>query len=317
MAVASDQTTSICNNCDREIPSLNLDLHVAHCSLKLEKCKICGLMVPKKHADKHFLKKHAPVTCSLCNETVEREELAVHKGENCPQRMLACEYCEFPLPAIDLIEHQEVCGNRTELCHLCSRYIMLRERSVHESRCNGSTNNITESSRAIPSSNHDFHVAHSSPKLEKCKTCGDMVPEKDAEEHFLRTHAPVACSLCNETVEREVLAVHKRENCPQRVVTCEYCKHPFPAIDLFKHQEVCGNRAERCHLCSRYIRLCDRNAHERRCNGKSSRNTSQAERDRGALRTQQHEGPKPPRVLTIAIIGIAVVLGALFYQRKA
>ncbi|PHU01177.1 hypothetical protein BC332_30964 [Capsicum chinense] len=178
---------------DREIPSLNLDLHVAHCSLKLEKCKICGLMVPKKHADKHFLKKHAPVTCSLCNETVDREELAVHKGENCPQRMLACEYCEFPLPAIDLIEHQEVCGNRTELCHLCSRYIMLRERNVHESRCNGSTNKITE----------------------------------------------------------------------------------------------------------------------------SSRNTSQAERDRGALRTQQHEGPKPPRVLTIAIIGIAVVLGALFYQRKA
>ena len=37
---------------------------------------------------------------------MEREILAVHKGENCPKRIVTCEYCEFPLPAIDLFEHQ-------------------------------------------------------------------------------------------------------------------------------------------------------------------------------------------------------------------
>ncbi|KAM3289656.1 hypothetical protein CQW23_25637 [Capsicum baccatum] len=147
MAVASDQATSICSHCDRAIPTSNLDLHVAHCSRKLEKCKVCGDMIPKRHAEEHFLSTHAPVACSLCSETVGREILAVHKGENCPQRIVTCEYCEFPLPAIDLYKHQEVCGNRTELCHLCSRYIRLRERDVHESRCNGSANNIAESSR--------------------------------------------------------------------------------------------------------------------------------------------------------------------------
>lgn len=46
------------------------------------------------------------VSCSLCSETMEREILAVHKGENCPQRIVTCEFCEFPLPAIDLSEHQ-------------------------------------------------------------------------------------------------------------------------------------------------------------------------------------------------------------------
>ncbi|KAF3632095.1 putative MADS-box transcription factor 27-like [Capsicum annuum] len=147
MAVASDQATSICSHCDRAIPTSNLDLHVAHCSRKLEKCKVCGDMIPKRHAEEHFLSTHAPVACSLCSETVGREILAVHKGENCPQRIVTCEYCEFPLPTIDLYKHQEVCGNRTELCHLCSRYIRLRERDVHESRCNGSANNIAESSR--------------------------------------------------------------------------------------------------------------------------------------------------------------------------
>jgi len=148
MDVAYDQATNICSHCDRAIPALNIDLHYAHCSRNLERCKICGDMVPKKHAEEHFLNTHAQVSCSLCSETMEREILAVHKGENCPKRIVTCEYCEFPLPAIDLFEHQEVCGNRTELCDLCSRYIRLREINDHESRCVGVPNIPAESSRA-------------------------------------------------------------------------------------------------------------------------------------------------------------------------
>ncbi|CDP00945.1 unnamed protein product [Coffea canephora] len=148
MAVASDDATRNCSHCDRVIPSSNFDLHFAHCSRKLEKCKICGDMVPRVSAEEHFLSTHAPVSCSLCSETMEREVLAIHKGENCPQRIVTCEFCEFPLPAIDLLEHQEVCGNRTELCYLCNRYIRLRERIGHDSRCTGVADNIAESSRA-------------------------------------------------------------------------------------------------------------------------------------------------------------------------
>jgi len=47
------------------------------------------------------------------------------------------------------------------------------------------------SDRAIPAANIDLHYAHCSRKLEKCKVCGDMVPRKNAEDHYLRTHAPV------------------------------------------------------------------------------------------------------------------------------
>ncbi|KAK4751824.1 hypothetical protein SAY87_020622 [Trapa incisa] len=137
MEVAAEEATKICKHCERAIPSSNIDLHFAHCSRNLEKCKVCGDMVPRRHAEEHFLNTHAPVSCSLCSEMMERDILAVHKGENCPQRIVTCEFCEFPLPAIDLAEHQEVCGNRTELCHLCNRYIRLREKYSHESGCNG------------------------------------------------------------------------------------------------------------------------------------------------------------------------------------
>uniref|UniRef100_A0A7C9D3A9 TRAFD1/XAF1 zinc finger domain-containing protein n=1 Tax=Opuntia streptacantha TaxID=393608 RepID=A0A7C9D3A9_OPUST len=146
MAMVSEETTSICSHCNRSIPSLNIDLHYAHCSRNLEKCVVCGDMIPRKHAEEHYQNTHAPVACSLCSETMDREILEVHEGEKCPQRIVTCEYCEFPLPAIDLSEHQELCGNRTESCHRCGRYIRLRDRYVHETTCNGTADNVVGSS---------------------------------------------------------------------------------------------------------------------------------------------------------------------------
>ncbi|XP_004501053.1 uncharacterized protein [Cicer arietinum] len=147
MAAVSDQPTSICIHCDRPIPAANIDLHSVHCARNLEKCKVCGDMVPKQHAEDHYLSTHAPVSCSLCSETMARDSLDIHKGENCPQRIVTCEFCEFPLPAIDLAEHQEVCGNRTELCQLCNKYVRLRERYNHEFNCNIIQDNAAGSSR--------------------------------------------------------------------------------------------------------------------------------------------------------------------------
>ena len=61
------------------------------------------------------------VSCSLCSETMQREILAVHKGENCPQRIVTFKYCEFPLPAMDLFEHQviTVSDSRCEIYIIC------------------------------------------------------------------------------------------------------------------------------------------------------------------------------------------------------
>lgn len=46
---------------DRAIPAANIDLHSVHCARNLEKCKVCGDMVPRKHAEDHYLSTHAPV----------------------------------------------------------------------------------------------------------------------------------------------------------------------------------------------------------------------------------------------------------------
>ncbi|XP_066387931.1 uncharacterized protein [Miscanthus floridulus] len=145
---------STCAHCQREIPSSNIDLHSVHCARNLQKCQHCCEMIPRKLMDEHYDENHAPINCSLCKETIERESWDLHKGEKCPQRIVACEYCEFELPAVDLHEHQDVCGNRTELCQTCRKYIRLCEWIGHETQChtnsNGSADTSSVSARAIP-----------------------------------------------------------------------------------------------------------------------------------------------------------------------
>ncbi|CAD6203672.1 unnamed protein product [Miscanthus lutarioriparius] len=141
---------STCAHCQREIPSSNIDLHSVHCARNLQKCQHCCEMIPRKLMDEHYDENHAPINCSLCKETIERESWDLHKGEKCPQRIVACEYCEFELPAVDLHEHQDVCGNRTELCQTCRKYIRLREWIGHETQCHTNSNGSADTSRAIP-----------------------------------------------------------------------------------------------------------------------------------------------------------------------
>uniref|UniRef100_A0ACD5YYV1 Uncharacterized protein n=1 Tax=Avena sativa TaxID=4498 RepID=A0ACD5YYV1_AVESA len=151
MAAAADPavTTSTCAHCNREIPSSNIALHSAHCARNLQKCENCGDMVPRKHMEEHYDENHAPVNCSRCKQTVEHELLDLHKRMQCPQRMLVCQYCEFELPAVDIFEHQDVCGNRTEYCQPCKKYIRLREWIGHEILLHAKTDSNEESSRSM------------------------------------------------------------------------------------------------------------------------------------------------------------------------
>uniref|UniRef100_A0A0E0EFJ0 TRAF-type domain-containing protein n=1 Tax=Oryza meridionalis TaxID=40149 RepID=A0A0E0EFJ0_9ORYZ len=121
---ADPVTTATCAHCHREVPSPNIALHSAHCARNLQKCEHCGYMVPKKLMDEHYDENHAPMICSLCQKTVQRELWDLHKGLQCPQRMLACQYCDFELPAADIYEHQNIvslagsmsdCGNRLDM----------------------------------------------------------------------------------------------------------------------------------------------------------------------------------------------------------
>ncbi|KAL3023848.1 hypothetical protein AAZX31_04G088200 [Glycine max] len=106
------------------------------------------------------------------------------------------------------------------------------------------------------------------------------------------------------------------------MVTCEFCELPLLAIDLAEHQVICGNRTELCHLCNKYVRLRELYNHEDSCNriqdnsAGSSRYVRPVERDESARRRPQNDFSRKRLLFTIAITGIAVILGSIFFQRK-
>ncbi|KAM7275077.1 hypothetical protein ACFE04_016943 [Oxalis oulophora] len=160
----AEVSTMACTNCNKEILTQNIDLHSAHCINNFGKCKFCTEMVPKRHAEKHYMNTHVPVTCRLCNEIVERKNYLLHKGESCLKRIVACEYCNIRLPAEDLFEHQDVCGNCKKVCNKCGRYVRLRDRVSHEYRCQGTFRSIGATEREIGSERRHHRLQSSSQK---------------------------------------------------------------------------------------------------------------------------------------------------------
>lgn len=139
-------STSHCAHCERQVPSTNFDLHAVHCKRNLERCNICREMVAKSRAEEHYNDVHAPVRCSQCDQSMERELLILHKNEKCPQRMVECSFCDFPVAAIDLDAHADHCGNRTEMCIPCGKYVRLRERFAHDLQYHDESENDSASS---------------------------------------------------------------------------------------------------------------------------------------------------------------------------
>lgn len=56
--------------------------------------------------------------------------------DSCPELKLECKYCDLEFRRIELSEHIEGCGSRTDHCELCNRRVMLKDMAEHkENKC--------------------------------------------------------------------------------------------------------------------------------------------------------------------------------------
>lgn len=51
--------------------------------------------------------------------------------------MLACKYCDLELPKLDLEEHENYCGARTDKCNVCGEIVMFKYKKIHEDSNHG------------------------------------------------------------------------------------------------------------------------------------------------------------------------------------
>lgn len=48
-----------------------------------------------------------------------------------PSGMLACKYCDLELPKLELEEHENYCGSRTDKCLECGELVMYKYKQIH------------------------------------------------------------------------------------------------------------------------------------------------------------------------------------------
>lgn len=160
--VQSSSSDSVgCPNCLSLIPSMSLDLHLIHCQARFQlcstcrkpvkrsdiaqhtHCEICNRAVAIDHLHEHRKQWHEPLAC-LCGREITRDDLPRHRRESCSNRLVLCRFCGCWVPVGDLArmdardrimgfvsEHEAACGNRTEICPLCSKRERLKDMQFH------------------------------------------------------------------------------------------------------------------------------------------------------------------------------------------
>lgn len=112
----------ICDNCHQRIPKSSFVTHSLSCSRINWYCNSCGSVIQKSQQQTHIQEKHSKITCE-CGIEIEKIFLENHKKNDCPKRLVHCDYCSLQIAYIEKYQHQIRCGSQTEKCINCNRYI--------------------------------------------------------------------------------------------------------------------------------------------------------------------------------------------------
>lgn len=129
-STASLDGTSTCDNCKRSIPTVSIATHTAFCRRNNMICDMCEQVIRATDRQSHFEEVHKGVTC-VCGEGMELRFLASHKQQECLHRLRACKFCKLKKKLVDLPEHEDYCGSRTEKCPKCQRFVSIKDLAPH------------------------------------------------------------------------------------------------------------------------------------------------------------------------------------------
>lgn len=131
-AAPSAGETAACSNCRRAIPNASIATHEAFCRRNNVICEMCDQVIRSLDRLSHFEEVHKGVTCA-CGESMEIRFLPTHKQQECLHRLRPCKFCKLKKKLVDLPEHEDYCGSRTEQCSKCQRFISIKDLATHTS----------------------------------------------------------------------------------------------------------------------------------------------------------------------------------------
>jgi hypothetical protein len=155
-----------CKNCHQWIPKRTMMLHENFCLRNNVLCPHCSNVFQKRSQEwqdhwhceydssygntplsklRHNDIYHRARACPNCDyEAANLKELASHRTSICPGKLILCQFCHLEVPQegdpfdpspdaliSGLSAHELADGARTTDCHLCSKFIRLRDMATH------------------------------------------------------------------------------------------------------------------------------------------------------------------------------------------
>ena len=157
-----------CKNCFQWVPKGRIVLHESFCYRNNVACARCKAVFQRSSTEwknhwhceyddahgnssqshqKHDKQMHTPQLCSACGyQTKSVIELARHRTSTCPEKIILCQFCHLLVPQqgpddLDpndpevilsgLTPHELSDGSRTTECHLCGKFVRLRDMRIH------------------------------------------------------------------------------------------------------------------------------------------------------------------------------------------
>ncbi|KAJ7420151.1 TRAF-type zinc finger domain containing 1 [Willisornis vidua] len=227
IAAAPGDEARLCGNCKKDIPAVNFLTHEIHCRRNIEICPFCSDSVPKSEMKNHVESEHVQASA-------------------CPLRRCPCRFCDIPLAAGELDEHESYCGARTERCARCGHHVLLRDRPEHPRHCG---------TRPAPPTGPEgtAEPRGKGDELEKKEIPDSSLPEEwNADLDYV-----LALSLQDENnPPQNTAAGIPRDlweyDCPEEprpsahlgtepiLLPCEFCEQLCPAEELILHQTGCN-----------------------------------------------------------------------------
>ncbi|KAL5265360.1 hypothetical protein ACHWQZ_G006184 [Mnemiopsis leidyi] len=258
----STDEDKVCNNCKRDIPAANLDLHLSHCVKNLRLCTLCDDPIPIREFEDHIKEEHAEIECSKCKSKFQQGDEDLHESV-CPEARIDCEFCDVDFPRNALPSHSNACGSRTEECENCAERVMLKELTTHICRPRNRSqdrSNRLATTTDMPRTSTSPYSLYPTPAVRF--TGADYLNEVIATEHFDQMNgsavdldAALAAQLAHDE-QRQAISLNdqftdlipstimrnprpRSNDSDTMMLPCEFCEAMYPMEELILHQTGC------------------------------------------------------------------------------